>query len=54
MIVIITSVIASAITAKIVAAYYFKKIDDYVKGMCEMTTKSNEQTLAILRKIGEQ
>lgn len=51
MIVIMASVIVSAITAKIVAAYYFKKIDGYAKEMCEMTTKSNEQTLAILHKL---
>lgn len=41
MIVIMASVIVSAITAKIVATYYFKKVDGYVKEMCEMTIKSN-------------
>lgn len=45
------SVIASAITAKIIATYYFKKVDGYVKEMCEMTVKSNERTLATLRKL---
>lgn len=38
---IIVSTIVSAITAKIVATYYFKKVDGYVKEMCEMTIKSN-------------
>lgn len=51
MIVIMASVIASAITAKIVATYYFKKVDGYVKEMCEMTTKSNENTLVTLRRL---
>lgn len=45
------SVIASAITAKIVATYYFKKVDGYVKAMCEMTEKSNKRTVAILNKF---
>ena len=36
------SVITSAITAKIVATYYFKKIDGYVKEMCEMTEENNK------------
>lgn len=48
---LVVSVIASAITAKIVATYYFKKVDGYVKEMCEMTVKSNEHTLATLRKL---
>lgn len=48
---IIVSTIVSAITAKIVATYYFKKIDGYVKEMCEMTEKSNQHTLAILHKL---
>lgn len=51
MIVIMASVIVSAITAKIVATYYFKKVDGYVKEMCEMTIKSNENTLVTLRKL---
>ena len=45
------SIIVSAITAKIVATYYFKKVDGYVKEMCEMTNKNNEKTLAILHKL---
>ena len=48
---IIASAIISAITAKIVATYYFKKVDGYVKEMCEMTAKSNEDALAILQKL---
>lgn len=47
------SVIVSAITAKIVATYYFEKVDGYVKEMCEMTKKSNQHTLAILHKLQE-
>lgn len=53
MITIIVSAIISAITAKIVATYYFKKIDGYVKEMCEKTEKSNQHTLAILYKLQE-
>ena len=45
------SILASAITTKILATYYFKKVDGYVKDMCEMTTKSNEHTLSILHKL---
>lgn len=48
---IIVSTIVSAITAKIVATYYFKKADGYVKEMCEMTIKSNENTLVTLRRL---
>ncbi len=48
---IIVSAIVSAITAKIVATYYFKKIDGYVREMCEMTEKNNKQTIAILHKL---
>lgn len=48
---IIVSAIISAITAKIVATYYFKKADGYVKEMYEMTKKSNQLTLAALDKV---
>lgn len=48
---IIVSAIISAITAKIVATYYFKKVDGYVKELCEMTNKNNEKTLSILRRL---
>lgn len=51
MITIIISAIISAITAKIVATYYFKKVDGYVKEMCEMTNKNNEKTLSIVHKL---
>ena len=51
MLIIMTSVIVSAITAKIVATYYFKKVDGYVKEMCEMTNKNNEKTLSIVHKL---
>lgn len=48
---IIASAIISAITAKIVATYCFKKVDGYVKELCEMTNKKNEKTLSILRRL---
>lgn len=51
MVIIGVSILASVITAKIVATYYFKKVDGYVKDMCEMTEENNEHTLAILRKL---
>ena len=51
MIMITISVITSALTAKIVATYYFKKVDGYVKEMCEMTNKNNEKTLSIVHKL---
>lgn len=38
---IIASAIISAITAKIVATYYFKEVDGYVREMCEMTKKQS-------------
>ena len=51
MLMITISVITSALTAKIVATYYFKKVDGYVKEMCEMTNKNNEKTLSIVHKL---
>ena len=51
---IVVSIIVSAITTKIVAAYYFKKVDGYVKEMCEMTTKSNKDALTILHKLSKR
>ena len=51
MLMITISVITSALTAKIVATYYFKKVDGYVKEMCEMIIKSNENTLVTLRRL---
>lgn len=47
------AVITSAITAKIVATYYFKKIDGYVEEMCEMTEKNNNLIKTILHKFHE-
>ena len=43
------SILVSVITTKILATYYFKKVDGYVKEMCEMTIESNKDTLSILR-----
>lgn len=51
MMTVFVSVIVSALTAKIIATYYFKKIDGYVKEMCEITEKSNRQTIAILNRL---
>ena len=53
MIMITISVITSAITAKIVATYYFKKVDGYVKEMCEMTEENNNLIKDILHKFHE-
>ena len=50
---IIVSAIISAITAKIVATYYFEKVDGYVREMCEMTEKNNKETITILHKLHE-
>lgn len=51
---ILISILTAAITTKIIATYYFKKIDGYVEKMCEMTLKSNEKTVAIiLHKLQE-
>lgn len=51
MLMITISVITSALTAKIVATYYFKKIDGYVEEMCEMTEKNNNLIKTILHKF---
>lgn len=48
---IIASAITSVIVTKILAAHYFKIVDGYVKGMCDITNKSNEYTLATVRKL---
>ena len=45
------SILVSVITTKILATYYFKKADSYVKEMCEMTVKSNQLALAALNKF---
>lgn len=50
---VLISILASAITTKILAAYYFKKIDGYVEEMCKTTLKSNKKVVAILRKLEE-
>lgn len=34
---IITAVVTSLLTTKIIATYYFKIIDDYVKSMIDMS-----------------
>ena len=48
---IVASAITAAIVTKLFAAHYFKIVDGYVKDMCDMTNKSNENTLAIIRKL---
>ena len=45
------SALVAGITTKIIATYYFKKVDGYVKEMCEMTNKNNEKTLSIVHKL---
>ena len=45
------AIIVSVITTKIVATYYFKKVDGYVKKMCEMTNENNEKMLSIIHKL---
>ena len=45
------SILASVITTKILATYYFKKVDCYAREMCEMTVKSNQLALAALNKF---
>lgn len=48
---VLISILASAITTKILAAYYFKKIDGYVEEMCKITTENNEYTINLLHKL---
>lgn len=45
------SALVAGIITKIIATYYFKKVDGYVKEMCEMTNKNNEKTLSIVHKL---
>lgn len=51
---IMASVVISVITTKILAAHYFKIVDGYVKEMCDMTNKSNKNTLATVRKLEQR
>ncbi len=48
---IVASMITSAITTKVLAARYFKIVDSYVKDMCDLTNRSNESTMAIVRRL---
>lgn len=48
---IVASAITSVIVTKILAAHYFKIVDGYVEDMCNLTNKSNEDTLVIVRKL---
>lgn len=50
---IVASMITSVIVTKILAAHYFKIVDGYVKGMCDLTNKSNEYTLATVHKLAQ-
>lgn len=45
------SALVAGITTKIIATYYFKKIDGYVEEMYEMTEKNNNLIKTILHKI---
>ncbi len=48
---IVASMITSGITTKVLAARYFKIVDSYVKDMCDLTNRSNESTMAIVRRL---
>ncbi len=48
---IVASAVTSAVVTKILAAYYFKIVDDYVKDMCDMTKESNKTTLDAINKL---
>ena len=50
---ILISILTAAITTKIIATYYFKKIDGYEKEMSKEIRKSNKRTAAVLDKIEE-
>ena len=50
----IACIITSALTAKIVATYYFRQIDDYVTGICKETVESNKRVLSVLDRLKEQ
>jgi len=51
---ILISILTAAITTKIIATYYFKKIDGYEKEMSKEIRKSNKRTEAVLDKIEER
>lgn len=51
---ILISILTAAITTKIIATYYFKKIDGYEKEMSKEIRKSNKRTAAVLGKIEER
>lgn len=51
---IIASMLTSAITTKILAVYYFKIVDGYVKAVCDLTNESNKSTLATVRKLTQR
>ena len=48
---IAASVTTSLIATKILAAYYFKTIDGYVKDMCNLTKESSKYTLDVISKL---
>ena len=49
--VVIACIVTAALTAKIVATYYFRQIDDYVTGICKETVDSNKRVLAVLDSL---
>ena len=51
---ILISILTAAITTKIIATYYFKKIDGYEIEMSKEIRKSNKRTAAVLDKIEER
>lgn len=48
---IVASMITSAITTKVLAMHYFKIVDGYVEGMCDLTNSSNKSTLDAVHKL---
>lgn len=48
---IICSVLVSAIISKKIATHYFEIVDGYVRDICEKTNRSNDETIATLRKL---
>lgn len=47
----VCSAIVSVIVTKKLATHYFAIVDGYIKEICDMTNKSNQETLSIIRKL---
>lgn len=48
-----TSAATAIIVTKVLATYYFRIIDGYVKSICDKTQESNENTLAIVHRLSQ-